>query len=92
MTLVGLDTAVATGIGQDASDSEGAEVGRVRDPGDVNETIVDGGVGVHDGSTVGVFAVVDHHEGSVKVALVVELHIVDGQREGVGHESAGESL
>ena len=63
VTLVGLDAASSARVGENTRDAESSLPGRVRDPGDVDQTIVDACERVHDRATVRVLAVVDHHEG-----------------------------
>lgn len=83
---VGLNTSAGTCLREDTRDAECATVGWIRDPSDVNETIIHGSEGIQDHSSVCVFSVVYGHKSRVKLTALIVDHVVDGQRVGVLHE------
>jgi len=78
VTLVGLNATTALSIRHDASNAEGTLPGRVRDPSDVDETIVDSGEWIDDHTTVSILAIVDHHESRVDARWTVRF-VIDRQ-------------
>ena len=91
VTFVGLDSTVAAGIGHHTSDTESSLIAWIRDPCDVNETVVDCSEWVHDHASISILAIVDHHQGSADASLA-HLLIIDGQLISVLNKAAAESL
>lgn len=91
MTLVGLDSKTATGVRHDTSDAKSTLPGRIRNPSDVDEAVVDGSKRIDDHASVGVLAVVNHHEGGVNARGAIRL-VIDRKLIRVFNEPTAESL
>ena len=91
MATISLDTATTARIRHDSGHTESSLPGRVRDPCDVDQAIVDCSEGVNDHTAVGVLSIVDHHESSVHARLVDWL-IIDRKLISIFNEAAAECL
>lgn len=91
VSLVGLDAAATTSIGHDARDAQSALPGRIRNPGDVDQAVVDGGKRIHNHTAITELAVAHLHQGRVDASLT-EGFVVDGQLVVVGHKATAEGL
>ena len=91
VTFVGLDSTVAASIGHHTSDTESSLIAGIRDPCDVNETVVDGCKWVHDHTSISILAIVNHHQGSADASLA-HLLVIDGQLVSVLDKATAESL
>ena len=91
VATISLDTATTACIRHDSSHTESSLPGRVRDPCDVDQAIINCSEWVNDHTSISVLSIVDHHESCVHARLVDWL-IVDRKLIGIFNEAAAECL
>ena len=91
VATIGLDTATTACIRHDSRHTESSLPGRVRDPCDVDQAVVNSSEGVNDHTTVCVLSIVDHHESCVHARLADWL-IIDRKLIGIFNKAAAECL
>ena len=91
VALVSLDTGAASSVRHHTSDAESTLPRWIGNPGDIDEAVIDGSKRIDNHTTIGVLAIVDHHECGVDASRAVWL-VIDGELIHVLNEAAAEGL